>query len=97
MSPELKQRAMPVTPAMASSGLSPLLQRLYANRGVTAPDEIDLALKGLLPPQLLRGVTDAAALLADAIEGAARVVIVGDFDADGATSSALAVSVLRKI
>ncbi|MDA9848240.1 single-stranded-DNA-specific exonuclease RecJ [Luminiphilus sp.] len=97
MSPELKQRAMPVTPAMASSGLSPLLQRLYANRGVTAPDEIDLALKGLLPPQLLRGVTDAAALLADAIEGEARVVIVGDFDADGATSSALAVSVLRQM
>jgi single-stranded-DNA-specific exonuclease len=97
MSPELKQRAMPVTPAMASSGLSPLLQRLYANRGVTAPDEIDLALKGLLPPQLLRGVTDAAALLADAIEGEASVVIVGDFDADGATSSALAVSVLRQM
>ena len=97
MSPELKQRAMPVTPALASSGLSPLLQRLYANRGVTAPDEIDLALKGLLPPQLLRGVTDAAALLADAIEGEARVVIVGDFDADGATSSALAVSVLRQM
>ena len=97
MSPELKQRAMPVTPALASSGLSPLLQRLYANRGVTAPDEIDLTLKGLLPPQLLRGVTDAAALLADAIEGEARVVIVGDFDADGATSSALAVSVLRQM
>jgi single-stranded-DNA-specific exonuclease len=97
MVPELKQRAKPVTPALASSGLSPLMQRLYANRGVTTADEIDLALKGLLPPQQLRGVAKAAELLADAIEGEARVVIVGDFDADGATSSALAVSVLRQM
>ncbi|MDG1829510.1 MAG: single-stranded-DNA-specific exonuclease RecJ [Luminiphilus sp.] len=97
MLPELKQRAKPVTPALASSGLSPLMQRLYANRGVTTADEIDLALKGLLPPQQLRGVAEAAELLADAIEGEARVVIVGDFDADGATSSALAVSVLRQM
>jgi single-stranded-DNA-specific exonuclease len=97
MVPELKQRAKPVTPALASSGLSPLMQRLYANRGVTTADEIDLALKGLLPPQQLRGVAEAAELLADAIEGEARVVIVGDFDADGATSSALAVSVLRQM
>ena len=77
MLPELKQRAKPVTPALASSGLSPLMQRLYANRGVTTADEIDLALKGLLPPQQLRGVAEAAELLADAIEGEARVVIVG--------------------
>lgn len=97
MVPTLRQRASTITPALASSGLSPLLQRLYANRGVTSREDTELALKGLLPPGALRGVKEAADLLADAIEGEARVVIVGDFDADGATSSALAVSVLRQM
>lgn len=97
MVPTLRQRASTITPALASSGLSPLLQRLYANRGVTSREDTELALKGLLPPSALRGVKEAADLLADAIEGEARVVIVGDFDADGATSSALAVSVLRQM
>ncbi len=97
MVPTLRQRASTISPALASSGLSPLLQRLYANRGVTSREDTELALKGLLPPSALRGVKEAADLLADAIEGEARVVIVGDFDADGATSSALAVSVLRQM
>ena len=97
MVPTLRQRASTITPALASSGLSPLLQRLYANRGVTSREDTELALKGLLPPSALRGVKEAAELLADAVEGEARVVIVGDFDADGATSSALAVSVLRQM
>ena len=51
----------------------------------------------MLPPQHLRGITEAAELLADAIEGDGRVLIIGDFDADGATSSAMAVSVLRQM
>ncbi len=97
MVPTLRQRASPITAALASSALPPLLQRLFANRGITTPEETNLALQGLLPPHTLKGAREAAELLADAIEGEARVVIVGDFDADGATSSALAVTVLRQM
>ncbi|MGB0763889.1 MAG: single-stranded-DNA-specific exonuclease RecJ, partial [Luminiphilus sp.] len=93
----VQQRAVPISPALASSQLPPLLQRIYANRGIAGPEETDLALSGLIPPGALKGAREAAELLADAIEGEARVVIVGDFDADGATSSALAVSVLREM
>ena len=73
------------------------MQQLYANRGVISAAEVDLALANLLPPNQLLGIEDAANLLADAIEGQARVVVVGDFDADGATSCALAVSVLEQM
>ena len=93
----VQQRAVPISPALASSQLPPLLQRIYANRGIAGPEETHLALSGLIPPGALKGAREAAELLADAIEGEARVVIVGDFDADGATSSALAVSVLREM
>jgi len=70
---------------------------VYANRGIKSAEELNLGLSGLLSPSALKGAADAAGLLADAIEGEARVVVVGDFDADGATSSALAVSVLRQM
>src|SRR6056300_1629136 len=93
----IRHRTNDVTAALESSSLPPLLKRLYANRGIRTPDELNLALNGLIPPVKLKGARDAAALLADAIEGEARVVIVGDFDADGATSSALAVAVLRQM
>ncbi len=94
---QIKRRGLPIPPSFARSALSPLLQRVYANRGVESPDHLNLALSELIPPSRLYGASDAAALLADAIEGDARVVVVGDFDADGATSSALAVSLLRQM
>ncbi len=72
-----------------------MLKRVYANRGIIDPSELVLGLDQLLPPASLKGVADAAELLADAIEGEARVLIVGDFDADGATSCAMAVLVLQ--
>jgi len=97
MPPALRRREAEISASLAATPLPPLLKRVYANRGVRAAEELDLALKGLLPPSALLGAADAAALLADAIEGEARVVIVGDFDADGATSSALAVAVLRQM
>ena len=93
----IRHRTNDVTAALESSSLPPLLKRLYANRGIRTPDELNLALNGLIPPVKLKGAREAAELLADAIEGEARVVVVGDFDADGATSSALAVSVLRQM
>ncbi len=80
--------------ALDASGVPPLLARLYAARGVRA-DETELSLRALAPPEAMRGVPEAAALLADALERQASILIVGDFDADGATSSALARRALR--
>lgn len=93
----IRRRAGAVSPALQSASVPNLIKRLYASRGVSHAEDIDIGLRQLLPPTQLAGVREAAELLADAIEGEARVVIVGDFDADGATSSALAVSVLRQM
>jgi single-stranded-DNA-specific exonuclease len=86
-----------ISSALQGAALPQLLKQIYANRGIKHPDELVLGLNKLLPPHSLRGIDDAAELLADAIEGEARVLVVGDFDADGATSCAMAVSVLRQM
>jgi single-stranded-DNA-specific exonuclease len=96
MKPNLRRRQADISRDLGASSLPELLQRLYAARGVTSQQQLDLQLKRLLPPQQLKGLAEAAQLLADAVEFEAQVLIVGDFDADGATSSALAVSVLRQ-
>ena len=65
------------------------LARLYAGRGITDPDELEVGLARLLPAEQLHGVSEAVRLLDDAIDKGARILIVGDFDCDGATSTAL--------
>ena len=75
--------------------LPPLLRRVYAARNVASDAELDTGLARLLPPGGLKGMPQAATLLADAVEAGHRILVVGDFDADGATSSALMVSTLR--
>jgi single-stranded-DNA-specific exonuclease len=72
-----------------------LLARVYRARGVESSAQLDLSLEHLLPPTQLRNVDRAATLLADALATDQRIVVIGDFDADGATSTALAVSALR--
>jgi single-stranded-DNA-specific exonuclease len=74
--------------------LHPLLRRVYAARGVGGDAELDLSLRRLLPVSSLPGVDAAARLLAEHRDSG-RVLIVGDFDADGATSTALMVRALR--
>ncbi len=76
-------------------GLHPILARLYAARGVRLPDEIETALTRLVPPVELKGASDAAALLADAIAQDRRLLVVADYDCDGATACAVAVRGLR--
>lgn len=83
-------------PERLPSALHPVLRRVYAARGVT-PAELALELKNLLPPEGLLGLDRAAALLADAIAGQRQIVIAGDYDADGATGTALAVLGLRAL
>lgn len=73
----------------------PVLQRIYAFRGIYSDDELDLALAHLLPVSSLKGVGQAAALLMDALKGKKSILIVGDYDADGATSTALAMLALK--
>lgn len=77
--------------------LPPLLTRLYAARGVRAAAELDKGLARLVPYAQLRGIEQAVTLLADAIENQQRILIVGDFDADGATASSVGVLGLRQL
>ncbi|CAE6703706.1 Single-stranded-DNA-specific exonuclease RecJ [Paraburkholderia aspalathi] len=76
-------------------GLHPVLARLYAARGVCMPDEIETGLARLVPPAGLKGCEDAAVLLADAIQNKRRMLVVADYDCDGATACAVAVRGLR--
>ena len=75
--------------------LHPVLRRVYAARGIAQPDDLDLSLERLLPVRTLDRAEQAAELLA--AHRAGRVLIVGDFDADGATGSALLVRALRAL
>jgi single-stranded-DNA-specific exonuclease len=95
--PAIRRREADMTSALENAALPDILKRIYAGRGITDPAELTLTLDQLLPPTRLSGIGEAADLLADAIEGEARVLIVGDFDADGATSCAMAVSVLQQM
>ena len=81
--------------ALIRHGLHPILARLYAARGVRLPDEIETGLTRLVPPVALKGMGEAARLLADAIEQRKRLLIVADYDCDGATACAVAVRGLR--
>jgi single-stranded-DNA-specific exonuclease len=76
-------------------GLHPVLARLYAARGVCLPDELETGLARLVPPAALKGCDEAAALLADAIQQKRRMLVVADYDCDGATACAVAVRGLR--
>ena len=76
--------------ALEQAGLTPLLARLFAGRGVRSMDELDDDLRRLLPPDGLLGVQAAARFLADAIRDAKRLCIVADYDCDGATACAVA-------
>ena len=71
------------------------LSRILVNRGVDDLGQIDYSLKKLLPPKSLTNIDAAADLLSEAVSADVGIVIVGDFDADGATSCALAVSCLN--
>jgi single-stranded-DNA-specific exonuclease len=75
--------------------LHPLLRRVYAARHVQSANDLDRRLESLLPYQALLGIDKAVHLLATTLQQQGKFLIVGDFDADGATSTALAVRALR--
>ena len=92
----LKRRPIPDNlPSL--EGVHPVLARTLAARGVSSSSQLSHSLEQLLPPSQLKGLDEAARLLADTLAASGSIVVVGDFDADGATSSALAVSMLKQM
>ncbi|MBG0755350.1 single-stranded-DNA-specific exonuclease RecJ [Vibrio cidicii] len=93
---EIQRRPEPDLSLLPES-LPELLKRIYINRGVTDIAQLDNAAKGLHSYQKLHGIDLAVTLLFQAIQEQKRIIVVGDFDADGATSSALSVLALRML
>ncbi len=93
--PKLRLRE-PVTAPAFSSLHNPLLRTLYAARGIDSEDQLGTELSQL-PPPTMKGLLEAAALLADAIQAQKKLLIVGDFDCDGATSTALGLLALKAL
>ncbi len=92
----IQQRDVPDSlQARLPAQLHPVLRRVYAGRQVRRAEDLDNGLACLLPPAALRDIDLACALLETALRERQRLLVVGDFDADGATSSALMVSGLR--
>ncbi len=95
--PSLQTRPVPSEAyrTLCAAGVHPVLARVYAARGLARPEDIDPALAGLLPPERLLGVDLAAQRLARAIAAHERLLIVADYDCDGATACAVGVRGLR--
>lgn len=93
----ITKRSAPVDviQSLQSSGLSPLMSRLLAARGVSNAAQTSIHLNALLPPQQLTNNQAMAKLLAEAIKANKKLLVVGDYDADGATATAVAVKGLR--
>jgi single-stranded-DNA-specific exonuclease len=80
---------------LAAAGCDPRLARLFAARGLSRVEELATTLQSLLAPERLSHVDEAARLLADSIKLDERLLIVADYDADGATACAVGVKALR--
>lgn len=80
--------------ALQNAGIHPLLARLWAARGVTEPGQTQMGWPALLPPGTLTHSAHAAAVLADAIQAGKRLLIVADYDCDGATACAVGLRAL---
>lgn len=91
----IRRRRLISDPASLPPAIHPVLRRVYAGRGVQAADQLSLGLVRLQSADALANIGAAARLVADAVTQGRRILIVGDFDADGATSTALAVLALR--
>ena len=80
---------------LTAGGCDPRLARLYAARGLASMEDLATTLQALLIPERMQHVDVAARLLADAIATGKRLLIVADYDADGATACAVGVKALR--
>ena len=94
---ELRRRVARGEPRGWDAGVHPVLQRVYAARGVFEPGQVEHRLKRLLSPHELGGMAAAVDLLAEAIRGDWSILVAGDYDCDGATGVAVAVRGLRML
>jgi single-stranded-DNA-specific exonuclease len=85
----------PVEESLLLPGLHPVLAKIYAARNITSSDQLQHSFQHLLSYRGLSGINDAVNVLATALRNEKRILVIGDFDADGATSSALAIRALR--
>ena len=81
--------------ALLDAGMHPVLARVYAGRNIRSAAELTYGLDGLIAPASMKGLASAAALLADAIAQGKRLLIIADYDADGATACAVGIRALR--
>ncbi|HCH0796346.1 TPA: single-stranded-DNA-specific exonuclease RecJ [Vibrio parahaemolyticus] len=93
---EIQRRPEPDLSLLPDS-IPPILKRIYINRGITDIAQLETSARGLHSYQKLGGIEQAVELLFQAIQEQKRIIVVGDFDADGATSSALSVLALRML
>ena len=94
---ELRRRALQGEPGGWDTAVHPVLQRVYAARGVLAPGQAEHRLQRMLSPHALGGMARAVELLAEAIRDDWSIVVAGDYDCDGATGTAVAVRGLRML
>lgn len=94
---QICRRPVPAQLPQLHADLHPVLQRIYACRGITHAVELERGAANLLPFNLLKGIDAAVALLVDALKSQQHIIIVGDFDADGATSTAVMLSGLKAL
>jgi single-stranded-DNA-specific exonuclease len=80
---------------LCKGGRHPVLARVLASRGIRSESQLESTLNGLIPPQQLTNVERMASILADAITQRKRLLVVADYDADGATACAVSVCGLR--
>ncbi|ELA7334515.1 TPA: single-stranded-DNA-specific exonuclease RecJ [Vibrio parahaemolyticus] len=93
---EIQRRPEPDLSLLPDS-IPPILKRIYINRGITDIAQLETSARGLHSYQKLGGIEQAVELLFQAIQEQKRIIVVGDFDADGATSSALSILALRML
>ena len=93
----LKRKIIRRTPCQHTSlgSCHPVLDAVYRNRAITDANEIDYSLSRLHPPHLISNINEAAAIIVEAIQADASILIAGDYDADGATGCALGVLCLK--
>lgn len=82
---------------LVATTIHPILARILASRGVEREDELNLELPQLLAPNLLKGIEGAAVFLADSLQAQKKLIIVADYDCDGATACAVGVKGLRML
>lgn len=93
----LVARPLPETDDSLLECFHPVMRRIYLARGIRSPQDLDYSLSRLPPPSLLHGIEAMTARLVAALAGQKRILVVADYDADGATACALAVKGMRAL